>query len=141
MGIDPKSLPGLVIDNRAAEKSGKWASGNGLEGYIGTEYLYAAPNSTSKIRFGIRVDKTGWYEVRLAYRSHENRSTEVPVEIQHDGGTEQLIVNMREAPSLPAGFRSLGQFEFDKDKGGAVAVFGGPNGHACADAVQVLPAR
>ena len=34
-GVDPKTLPGIVIDNKDAKLVGDWKSGHGLPGYIG----------------------------------------------------------------------------------------------------------
>ena len=140
--IDPAKLPGLVIDNVKADRTGNWTSGTGLEGYIGTEYIYAAANSKASIRFPIDVQTAGKYEVRIAYRDHENRATNVPVEVRHAGGKNDTTINMRQKPNLEAGFVSLGTFEFTPDKRGAVVIRAdGTDGHVCVDAIQVLPAK
>jgi hypothetical protein len=140
LGIDPKKLPGIVIDNRKADQSGKWGAGTGLAGYVGYEYLYASPAAKASIRFGIQVEKDGLYEVRLAYRDHENRGSKVPVQIRHAGGTTKLTVNMKESPG-ETGFLSLGKFQFAADRRGAVVLSSeGADGVTCADAVQILPA-
>src|SRR5204863_4668157 len=34
-GIDPKKLPGLVIDDDAAEKQGNWTSSRSVGGFVG----------------------------------------------------------------------------------------------------------
>lgn len=140
--IDPAKLPGLVIDNVKADRTGNWTSGTGLEGYIGTEYIYAAANSKASIRFPIDVQTAGKYEVRIAYRDHENRATNVPVEVRHAGGKHDTTINMRQKPNLEAGFLSLGTFEFTPDKRGAVVIRAdGTDGHVCVDAIQLLPVK
>lgn len=140
-GIVPSSLPGIVIDDAKATLTGNWGSGTGLEGYIGFGYRYSTdPNAQA--RFPIEVKESGNYEVRLAYRDHENRATNVPVEVRHAGGTEDLVVNMRQRPKLDGGCISLGTFRFESNRKGAVVVSAkGANGHACIDAVQVLPVQ
>jgi hypothetical protein len=141
MGIVPDDLPGIVVDNRKAEMTGNWGGGTGLDGYIGYEYRYSSdPNAQA--RFPVVVKETGTYEIRLAYRDHENRSAAVPVEVRHAGGTEEITVDMQKAPPLESGFLSLGKFQFAADRRGAVVVSAkGTSGNVCVDAIQILPAK
>lgn len=142
VGINPASLPGKVIDNRLAEMSGKWGSGTGLAGYIGLDYVYAGPASNASARFPIAVDASGVYEIRLAYRDHENRASNASVEVRHDGGSEKRVIDMKKAPPLASGFLSLGKFKFSAGRRGAVVVSAkGANGNVCVDAIQILPAE
>jgi len=140
-GIVPESLPGVVVDNAKADLTGKWGSGTGLEGYVGYDYQYSTdPNAEA--RFPIEVKESGRYEIRLAYRDHENRGTTVPVEVRHADGKADLAINMQERPKLDGGFTSLGVFRFESNRKGAVVVSAkGAGGHACIDAIQVLPAQ
>ena len=142
-GIDPSTLDGIVIDDRDAERSGKWGEGTGLKGYVGYNYLYASANSGATIRFPFTVPKTGRYEVRVACRPHENRGTQVPVTVISSGNASKTIrVNMREEPPLPNGFISLGVFEFDSGKPGVVEIATtDAKGNAHADAVQILAVK
>jgi hypothetical protein len=138
--VDPKKLPGLVVDNRSADTKGRWTHGTGLEGYVGWEYVYAGANSDSSIRFGIDVPEAGTYDVRIAYRAHENRATNVPVEVRDAAGKHELTVNMQVDPPLEGGFLSLGKFQFTTEKRGAVVISAnGTDGHVCADALQLVP--
>ncbi len=139
-GIAPTSLPGIVVDNAKADLTGKWGSGTGLEGYIGFGYQYST-DPKAQARFAVAVKESGKYEIRLAYRDHENRGTTVPVEVRHADGREELVINMRERPKLD-GFTSLGTFRFDSNRKGAVVVSAkDAGGHACVDAIQILPAE
>lgn len=140
-GIAPSSLPGIVVDNTKADLKGNWGSGTGLEGYIGFGYQYSTdPNAEA--RFPIAVDKSGNYEIRLAYRDHENRGSKVPVEIRHADGKAELVIDMRQRPKLDSGFTSLGTFRFEANRKGAVVVSAkNAGGHACIDAIQILPAK
>lgn len=140
-GLDPKKLPGLVIDDRAAKKTGSWNEGQGLDGYIGWSYLYASSGTASSIRFEFQPPKSGRYEVRLAYLAHENRGTTVPVTVISSGGEKSLRLDMRKPAPLENGFISLGQHEFTAGQTGAVVlVTDGAGGNVHADAVQLLPA-
>ena len=52
-GLDPAQLPGLVIDDKQATKSGTWTSGTGLKGYVGWELLVCVeqPRKPHPVRF------------------------------------------------------------------------------------------
>ena len=139
-GLDPESLPGVVIDDRAAIQQGAWTEGTGLKGYFGYGYLYASAGSGASIRFEFKPPAAGRYEVRLAYQPHENRGTRVPVSVTSPAGTVAQQINMRQPPPLDQGFVSLGQFEFRPDAPAAVEIgTRDAGGNAHADAVQFLP--
>lgn len=138
-GLDPKKMEGLVIDNRQAVKSGSWTSGAGLRGYVGWEYLYASPNSGATIRFDAKSPSDGRFDIRLAYQSHENRGSAVPVHVRTQAGTEEIRVNMKESPPLDDSFISLGKFELSKGEPLSIVVSTEKaNGLAHADAVQIV---
>jgi hypothetical protein len=139
-GLDPKTLPGLVIDDRAAKKTGSWTEGRGLKGYIGWSYLYASSGGGASIRFEFEPAKPGLHEVRLAYLPHENRGTRVPVTVISGDGEKTLRVDMREPAPLEHGFISLGKFNFRTGETAAVVVGSeDAGGTVHADAIQVLP--
>jgi hypothetical protein len=139
-GIDPATLPGVVIDNRQAIMKGNWTSGEGLKGYIGNDYVYAGPSSNSTIKFEWRSDKATKVEVRLAYQPHENRGNQVPVTVQSGSTKTESRVNMRVKPSIANAFVSLGEFSLKAGESIVVQLSTeGANGNVHADAVQFLP--
>ncbi len=141
MGIDPKTLPGIVVDDEQAKLSGKWGSGAALE-HVGMRYLYASPRASASARFEFNVKTSGNYEVRLAYQSHENRAGNAQVTVHDADGAKTVTVNQRADPPIPPIFVSLGVFRFEAGKAGAVEfTTEGANGNVGADAVQVLPAK
>jgi hypothetical protein len=141
-GTAPASLPGIVVDDAQAKRTGSWQSGTGLPGYVGEDYRYDNRKGDATARFEFRVPKDGRYDVRLAYRPHENRATNAPVAIETAEGEKAAIVNQKKDPPLPGGFVSLGAFRFEAGKAGAVVVSNkGADGHVCIDAVQVVPAE
>ena len=138
-GLVPEELPGIVVDDREAEKLGNWTESANLKGYVGWGYRYASNNSAATLRFRAKVPNRGKYDVRLAYQAHENRGTKVPVVVEVDDRAMQSLVNMREEPSLEHGFISLGQF--DLQEGEQISVVLGTEdagGVITADAVQVV---
>jgi hypothetical protein len=138
--VDPKGLPGIVIDDLAAELKGTWTPGTQLPGFVGNRYLYDSKSGVSEARFPFRVERDGRYEVRLAWRAHENRATAVKVVVDTADGVKSATVDQRKEPSLPGGFASLGVFRFEAGKPAAVTVSNrDANGHVVADAVQVIP--
>ena len=142
-GVDPKKLPGIVIDDADAKLTGAWTAGTGVPGFIGSNYHYANGKSGgSTARFEFTVPTSGLYEVRFAYSPHENRSAAVPVTVTSAQGETTVTVNEQKEPTLEHGFVSLGRFPFEAGKPGAVVVSDkGVKGLVAIDAVQVLPAK
>lgn len=139
-GIDPASLPGVVVDDRQAEKVGKWSAGQGLPNYFGFSYLYSG-GEDAEARFVSKAEKSGKLELRLAYGSHENRGATVPVTVSVGKSVaRQLKLDMRKPAPLQHGMISLGTFEVKAGDEVAVKISArGAGGHAHVDAVQFLP--
>lgn len=140
--IDPRKLPGVVIDDNDATTQGEWLGSVSIPGFIGPRYLHDKNEGQGKksVRFPVVVSKTGMYEVRLAYTANPNRATNAAVEIRHADGESEVLVNQRKTPPLDERFISLGKFPFQKGEPAAVIVSNrDANGHVIADAVQVIP--
>ncbi len=137
-GIDPKTLPGLVITE--PKLTGDWTPGMGLKGFIGAHYLYAAGGSNqSTARFELQVSAAGQYEVRFAYAPHANRATNASVKVISAEGEKTVVVNERETPPLEPGFISLGVFRFDATAPGVVEITSkGADGQVAVNAIQLL---
>lgn len=134
-GIDPKTLPGIIIDNKQAKLTGDWKSAHGLEGYIGVDYLYHAPKKGAEARFEFTVPKSGTYEVKFNNSPHENRASNASVTVESADGTKTMKLNLKEVKGLVP----LGKFKFEAGKAGAVVISAeGANGNVHADAVQVV---
>lgn len=137
--LNPATLPGIVIDDTQAKLEGKWASGQGLKGYVGAHYLYAGKGSGASARFEFTVPANGSYEVRISYGAHENRASNSPFTVESAEGARTVRVNQKKAPTLDKGFYSLGKFTFKSgEKGAVVAKTEDANGNVHIDAVQVL---
>ncbi len=141
-GIDPQTLPGLVIDDVAAQHTGKWTAGVGLPGYVGQGYVYAPADSDASIRYEFQSPGAGKFEIRMSYGQHENRGRTVPVVVQTAAKKAILAINMREKPPLDNGFISLGVFDLTQGETVAVTIATkGAGGNVHADAIQILPAE
>ena len=142
VSLDPKSLPGMVIDNSQARLVGDWGSSQAANVFVGTDYLHDgnSDKGAKSATFEFTVTKSGKYDVRLAYPQNPNRATNVTVEVQHLNGSEQLNVNQQKAPTLNKTFISLGAFEFSNtDMGRVIISNANTNGYVIADAVWLVP--
>jgi hypothetical protein len=141
-GIDPKTLPGVVVDDGDAKIEGEWTSGTSLPRFVGSAYLHDgdADKGKKSVRFIARLPRSGRYEVRLAYTASGNRAENVPVAIEHAGGPERVSVNQKTPPPIAETFISLGTFSFTADRPAVVTVSTeGTRGHVIADAAVFVP--
>jgi hypothetical protein len=115
MNIDPKTLPGIVIDDAQAELKGEWSHSSGFKPHIGTGYLHddKRGDGQSIAIFRFKAPKLGKYELRMAYSAHETRATKVPITIESGGHTSQLTVNQTQPLPAGAAFRSIGTVELE----------------------------
>lgn len=133
-------LPGLVMDDGAAEKVGHWIGssyGTPMDG--ASTHDGNSEKGQLSISYKLTVPKTGRYEVRVSYAAAPNRASNVPVQIQHAGGSETITVNQKKAPPIDGLFLSLGEFAFDADKPAVITIRNeNTDGIVGADAVQLL---
>jgi hypothetical protein len=143
-GRDPKSFPGVVLDDDQAILTGEWTSSSALGGFIGLGYRHDANTDKGRksARFPLTFPGAGRYEVRIAYVPNPNRATNVPVSVESADGTKMVRVNQRLAPSSSANdktFHTLGTFRFDAGPSGLVTIGNeGTDGYVIVDAIQVL---
>jgi hypothetical protein len=143
MGINPKTLPGIVLDDEQAELKGEWSRSSGFKPHIGTGYLHddkrADGDSVAVFRF--KAPETARYDLRMAYSAHETRATKVPLTIQNGKTIVEFFVDQTQP--LPAGeaFRSLGKVELQKDLETTITIRNAEtDGFVILDALQLLPA-
>lgn len=141
-GIDPKTLPGIIVTDEQAKLTGNWAAGTNVNGFVGSAYHYDSGEGEHTARYEFTVTTTGMYEVRFNYSPHENRAANVPVTVESADGRKTISVNEQKPPPLEHGFISLGSFRFEAGKAGAVVVSTkGAKGHVAIDAIQVLSGK
>lgn len=141
---DPATLPGIVVDEMAAELVGEWQYSTHTPPYVGLGYLHdmKAGKGTKAVTFTPDLPKAGWYEVRLAHCYNVRRATTTPVTIHHADGETTVRINQQEEPPHGHLFRTLGTFRFEKGRTGWVQVSNDgteANKVVIADAVQFLP--
>ncbi|MDA1038742.1 MAG: FAD-dependent oxidoreductase [Planctomycetota bacterium] len=141
VGLDPRELPGIVIDDGAATFTGAWQSSSAIAPFVADGYRHDADTSKGECsaRYGARVPKAGRYEIRMIASPGPNRATNVPVTLEIGTHRHPLMVNQRSGPTQE-GWHSLGQF--DLAEGNAVVVVisnADTDGHVIVDAVHIVP--
>jgi hypothetical protein len=140
---DPASLPGIVVDETAAELVGRWQYSTHTPPYVGLGYLHDQKEDKGKksATFTPALPKAGRYEVRLAHCYNIRRATNTPVTIHHADGETTIRINQQEEPQHGRLFRSLGTFRFEAGRQGWVRIDndGTEGKNVIADAVQWLP--
>ncbi|MEZ5386676.1 MAG: FAD-dependent oxidoreductase [Prosthecobacter sp.] len=133
-------LPGIVMDDQQAEKTGHWTGssfGNPVDG--ASVHDANAEKGALSIRYALKVPASGRYEVRVSYAFAPNRASNAPVQIQHADGEEVIRVNQKKAPPIDKTFLSLGVFRFEAGKPAVITITNGDtDGIVGADAVQLL---
>ncbi|MDP1590691.1 MAG: FAD-dependent oxidoreductase [Prosthecobacter sp.] len=144
VSIDPKTLPGIVLDDTQAELKGEWSHSSGFKPHIGTGYLHddkrADGQSIASFRF--KAPKSGKYDLRMAYSAHETRATKVPVTIESGGRKTELKVDQTQPRPAGEAFRSIGVVELDGASETTITVSNtGTDGVVILDALQLIPAK
>lgn len=137
-GLDPASLPGVVVDDKNATVSKRWATAIHQEGFVGTNYLIAKPEHDSHIKFQATTPADGTFDIRIAYLTHSNRGTQVPVTIEVPGKKDDVTVNQQQPPGED-GFFTVGTYELKEGDDVTVTLkSAGAGGYVHADAIQIL---
>ncbi len=143
-GIAPDTLPGLVLDDVAAELKGPWSTSMNFKPFVGRGYRHedrrGDGHSTATFRFV--VPASGHYEVRMAYSPHATRATNVPVTIT--SGQQQVTLRADQTLPLPGGqaFRTIGTVELqEKLESTLIITNTDTDGFVILDALQFVPAK
>jgi hypothetical protein len=142
--VDPKKLPGIVVDDADAERVGFESVSTSLGPFVAAGYRHDGNKDRGKqsAKFAPDLPLAGKYEVRLAYTANSNRATNAPVTIVHSTGTATVKVDQRKKPPIDGLWMSLGMFQFAKGKGSAVTIINiDTDGFVVIDAVQWLPVK
>jgi hypothetical protein len=68
-GLDPATLPGIVVDDETAEVTGEWSDTGSLTGYVGKATSTPATRERRRV-YPLAVKTSGLYEVRIAWQPH-----------------------------------------------------------------------
>ncbi len=140
--VNPRELPGIVLDDEAATLTGQWKTSSSTPGFVGHGYRH---NQTAKVgdataRYKTDLPRDGRYEVLISWTAHSNRSSRVSAEITSDKGKSKVMLDQTDAPGDEGPFRSLGVYSFSKDGEAEVVISNAQKaGYMVIDAVQWLP--
>jgi hypothetical protein len=140
---DQKKLPGIVVDEMAADLVGAWQYSTHTPPYVGLGYLHdlKAGKGFKSVTFTPEIPQSGRYEVRIAHCYNVRRSTRTPVTIRHANGEVTIRINQQKEPEHGRLFRSRGVFQFDSGRTGWVRISNDgteADKVVIADAVQFL---
>jgi hypothetical protein len=137
--IDPKSLPGLVLDDPQAEFKGEWTHSSASRS-VGPGYQHDgnADKGAKTATFRPALKEAGEYEIFLLYPPLENRASNVPVTIQPEGGAAKTVtVNEKRAGEKNEA--SLGSYSLQAGKSVTITISNaGTDGHVIVDGVQLI---
>ncbi|WP_166821539.1 FAD-dependent oxidoreductase [Thalassoroseus pseudoceratinae] len=137
-----RKLPGVVVDDRQAEKTGQWKSSSTNRAFVDAGYIHNDNTEQGKKSVVFKAElKPGRYEVRMSYAPNNNRATNVPVAIHHADGTTLRTVNERQKPDIDGVFVSLGTYTFDAANAWVQINTDETDGYVVVDAIQFLPAN
>ena len=139
-GTDPSTLQGIVVDDLAAELTGKWTGSRSVSGFVAHGYQHNGDGSSSASAvFKPKLTAEGKYEVRIAYPAHGNRAANVLVVIAHADGIAAKRIDQRKVPPIKKQWLSLGVYDFNKTNPATVTISNsGAKGYVVIDAVQFL---
>ncbi|MCA9224060.1 MAG: DUF1549 domain-containing protein, partial [Planctomycetales bacterium] len=94
-------LPGIVVDDRDAEKQGDWKDSTYSPNYVGSGYIHddRMGKGEKSVTFRPKLTAAGMYEVRISYAGSGGRSTRVPVTITHADGEDRVLVDQSKPAS------------------------------------------
>lgn len=140
-GLLPAKLPGIVIDEEAAEFVGQWQESGSAERFVGFGYHHDGNQNKGESRavFTTTIPEAGTYEVRLAYTPNSNRAPAVKV-LVGEAGSAGTVVQVDQTREPADGlFHPLTQQSYAAGATAQVVVSNeGSVGYVVVDAVQWL---
>jgi hypothetical protein len=137
-GGEAAKLPGIVLDDSQAEKTGEWGSGS-LDPRVGGGYLHDqnANKGSASVKWTITSQEDAQYDLFLHFPPNPNRATNVPVSVTVGGTTQETSVNQQSA----SGVAKLGTYNLARGTKAVITLTNhNTNGHVIADGVQALKA-
>lgn len=141
LGLPAQSVvtPATIIDNTEAAPAvvlnGTWVASSATGGFQGTNYFHDgnAEKGLKTVVFTPTISEAGSYPVFLRWTADPNRASNVPITVNHSGGSSVITVNQR---SGGGSWNKIGDFPFAAGTSGNVTIgTAGTNGYVIADAV------
>ncbi len=131
--------PVVIIDNhdKNTAKSGAWSvssSGTATPPY-GVDSLWSHDGTTFTWKF--KPSQSGAYNLSMWWTWTSSRSSNIPVDIQHAGGTTRVYIDQNESENASK-WNSLGEFNFSAGTTYSIKITAQPSpSSTCADAVKL----
>jgi hypothetical protein len=110
----------IIIDNPAATVVGSWTTNNTATDRYGADYVYkSAGSGTAYVQFQPAIPTPGNYGVYEWHSVGSNRTTDAPIEITYNGGTQTMSVNEQADGGK---WNLLGTFNFASGSAGYVRI-------------------
>ncbi len=127
----------LILDNtsQGVQVKGNWSATSTTPGFYGSNYLFrTAGDGSSTVTWPFPGNALGGkYEVFVLWSGGPNRASNAAYQINFDGGSNTASVNQKNAG---VGWKSLGVFSFQPNKGQGVTLSDKADGVVAADAVR-----
>lgn len=144
MNVDPKTLPGIVLDDAQAELKGQWGRSSSFKPHVGTGYRHddKRADGQSVAVFRCKAPKTGRYTLRMAYSPHATRATKVPVTIECNGRKTEITADQTQPLATGEAFRTIGTVQLDGNMETVITLSNtGTDGFVILDALQLVEVK
>jgi len=142
VSLDPKSLPGLILDDAQAELSGDWERSTNFKPHVGVGYLHDEQRADGKSRavFRFKGPADGVFALHMAYSAHETRTTRLPVTIIGADTVQRFTVDQTQPMPTGEAFRPIGSLSLRQGVEYTLTVTNqDTKGFVIVDAFQLLP--
>ena len=139
--LDAKQFAGVVVDDKAATKTGEWAATTDRKPFVGEGSLHDGGQNRGKmkVRYTPDLPTAGRYRVKMVFAPSKELSSKTKVVIFTPIGQTITEINQRTPPGDGPAYL-IGVFRFPAGKKGSVEISnGGADGIVVADAVIFEP--
>lgn len=130
-----------IIDNTESTYvtlNGSWSSSTSTSGYFGSNYLHDnnSGKGSKSVQFTPNLAKAATYEVFARWTAYTNRASNVPVDINYNGGNTTVTIDQKQDHNQ---WISLGSYSFSTGTAGTITFRNdGTNGYVIVDAVRLV---
>lgn len=142
IGIDPKSLTGIVVEGTEVQFTGDWTKSSSLRPFVGNSYFHDdnGGKGMREASFPFFTEKSGLHELRVSFIPSSNRAGEVKYIVNNEKGSDTILVDQRKEGNIDKIWHSLGSFEFVRNKAYKVSLKNEDSeGYVIVDALQIIP--
>jgi hypothetical protein len=139
--LDAKQFKGIVLDDKAGDKTGEWISTKDRKPFVGEGSLHDGGKNRgeTRIRWTPVIPKAGRYRVKLVFKPTEDLASKVQIVLYTPVGATHIEVNQR-SPGSDGFVHQIGVFRIPEGTKSWLEVTNrGADGVVVADAVIFEP--